>query len=99
MKLSEWIKLNNIPNNRILKILEYYESIDPISFNDPEDVKAEVEVHGLRWVANKYGVREKELKEYGWRFKKRDDKGKKREETPIIKTNEQKPLVDIFDDE
>ena len=42
---------------------------------------------------------EKELKEYGWRFKKRDDKGKKREETPIIKTNEQKPLVDIFDDE
>ena len=40
----------------------------------------------------------KELKEYGWRFKKRDEKGKKREETPIIKTNEQKPLVDIFDD-
>ena len=75
MKLSEWIKANNIPNNRILKVLEYYESI------------------------NKYGVREKELKEYGWRFKKRDDKGKKREETPIIKTNEQKPLVDIFDDE
>lgn len=98
MKLSEWIKLNNIPNNRILKILEYYESLEPISFNDPEDVKAEVEEHGLRWVANKYGVREKELKEYGWRFKKRDEKGKKREETPIIKTNEQKPLVDIFDD-
>ena len=72
MKLSEWIKANNIPNNRILKVLEYYESIDP---------------------------REKELKEYGWRFKKRDEKGKKREETPIIKTNEQKPLVDIFDDE
>ena len=65
MKLSEWIKLNNIPNNRILKVLEYYESIEPISFNDPEDVKAEVEEHGLRWVANKYGVREKELKEYG----------------------------------
>ena len=65
MKLSEWIKANNIPNNRILKVLEYYESI----------------------------------KEYGWRFKKRDEKGKKREETPIIKTNEQKPLVDIFDDE
>ena len=81
MKLSEWIKANNIPNNRILKVLEYYES------------------NGLRWVANKYGVREKELKEYGWRFKKRDEKGKKREETPIIKTNEQKPLVDIFDDE
>ena len=37
MKLSEWIKANNIPNNRILKVLEYYESIDPISFNDPED--------------------------------------------------------------
>ena len=64
MKLSEWIKLNNIPNNRILKILEYYESVEPITFNDPEDVKAEVEEHGLRWVANKYGVREKELKEY-----------------------------------
>ena len=28
----------------------------------------------------------------------RDEKGKKREETPIIKTDEQKPLVDIFDD-
>ena len=53
MKLSEWIKANNIPNNRILKVLEYYESIDPITFNDPEDVKSEVEEHGLRWVANK----------------------------------------------
>ena len=50
MKLSEWIKANNIPNNRILKVLEYYESIDPITFNDPEDVKSEVEEHGLRWV-------------------------------------------------
>ena len=33
--------------------------------------------------------------EYGWRFRKRDAKGKRREETPIIKTDEQKPLVDI----
>ncbi|AMK15717.1 hypothetical protein [Methanobrevibacter olleyae] len=98
MKLSKWIKLNNIPNNRILKILEDYEKIEPISFNNPEDVKAEVEGHGLRWVANKYGVSEKELKEYGWRFKKRDVNGKRRKETPIIKTDEQKPLVDIFDD-
>ena len=99
MKLSEWIKLNNIPNNRILQILEDWENIEPIDFNDPEDVKAEVEEHGLRWVANKYQVSEKDLKEYGWRFRKRDDKGKRREETPIIKTDEQKPLVDIFDDE
>ena len=59
MKLSEWIKLNNIPNNRILTILEEYENIEPISFNDPEDVKAEVEEHGLRLVANRYGVSEK----------------------------------------
>ena len=99
MKLSEWIKLNNIPNNRILTILEEYENMEPISFNDPEDVKREVEENGLRWVANKYGISEKVLKEYGWRFKKRDEKGKRREETPIIKTDEQKPLVDIFDDE
>lgn len=99
MKLSEWIILNNIPNNKILTILEEYENIEAIEFNDPEDVKAEVEEHGLRYVAHKYGVGEKELKEYGWRFKKRDDKGKKREETPIIKTDEQKPLVDIFGDE
>ena len=99
MKLSEWIKINNIPNNRILKVLEDYENIEPIRFNEPEDVKREVEENGLRWVANKYGVSEKELKEYGWRFRKRDEKGKKREETPIIKTDEQKPLVDIFDDD
>ena len=65
MKLSEWIKLNNIPNNRILKLLEEYENIEPIRFNNPEDVKAEVEENGLRWVANKYGVSEKDLmKEY-----------------------------------
>ena len=95
MKLSEWIKINNIPNNRILKVLEDYENIEPIRFNEPEDVKREVEENGLRWVANKYGVSEKELKEYGWRFRKRDAKGKRREETPIIKTEEQKPLVDI----
>ena len=98
MKLSEWIKINNIPNNRILKVLEDYENIEPIRFKEPEDVKREVEENGLRWVANKYGVSEKELKEYGWRFRKRDAKGKRREETPIIKTDEQKPLVDIFDD-
>ena len=72
MKLSEWIKINNIPNNRILKVLEDYENIEPIRFNEPEDVKREVEENGLRWVANKYGVSEKELKEYGWRFRKRD---------------------------
>ena len=65
MKLSEWIKINNIPNNRILKVLEDYENIEPIRFNEPEDVKREVEENGLRWVANKYGVSEKELKEYG----------------------------------
>jgi len=99
MKLSDWIKSNNIPNNKILTVLEYYESIEPIEFNDPEDVKREVEEHGIRYVAHKYGVGEKELKEYHWRFKKRDDKGKKREETPIIKTDEQKPLVDIFGDD
>lgn len=99
MKLSEWIIINKIPNNKILTILEEYENIEAIEFNDPEDVKAEVEEHGLRYVAHKYGVNEKELKEYGWRFKKRDAKGKKREETPIIKTDEQKPLVDIFGDE
>ena len=98
MKLSEWIKLNNIPNNRILEVLEEYEDLKPMEFNDPKDIKAEVEEHGIRFVAYKYGVSEKDLKEYGWRFKRRDDKGKKREETPIIKTDEQKPLVDIFDD-
>ena len=98
MKLSEWIKINNIPNNRILKVLEDYENIEPIRFNEHEEVKRKVEENGLRWVANKYGVSEKELKEYGWRFRKRDAKGKRREETPIIKTDEQKPLVDIFDD-
>ncbi|WP_297979215.1 hypothetical protein [uncultured Methanobrevibacter sp.] len=98
MELSEWIKLNNIPNNRILKILEEYEQIKAIEFNDPEDVQKEVEEHGLRYVAYKYNVGEKELKEYGWRFKKRDKDGKRREETPIVKTDEQKPLVDIFDD-
>ena len=98
MKLSEWIKINNIPNNRILKVLEDYENIEPIRFNEPEDVKREVEENGLRWVANKDGVSEKELKEYGWRFRKRNSKSKRREETPIIKTDEQKPLVDIFDD-
>ena len=99
MKLSEWIKANNIPNNRIIEVLEFYESIDPIEFNSPEDIKHEVEEHGLRYVANKYKVSEKALKEYGWRFKKRDAKGKKREETPIVKHDEQKPLVDIFDDD
>ena len=26
MKLSEWIRENDIPNNRILEVLEYYES-------------------------------------------------------------------------
>ncbi len=62
MKLSEWIKANNIPNNRILKVLEYYESIDPISFNDPEDVKAEVEEHGLRWVKKKTEFVKKNLR-------------------------------------
>ena len=99
MKLSEWIKLNNIPNNRILAILEEYENLDAIEFNNPEDVQAEVEEHGLRYVAHKYGVTEKALREYGWRFKRRDAKGKRREETPIIKTDEQKPLVDIFGDD
>ena len=69
MKLSEWIKINNIPNNRILKVLEDYENIEPIRFNEPEDVKREVEENGLRWVANKYGVSEKELKEYGIPFR------------------------------
>ena len=96
MKLSEWIKTNNIPNNKILTVLEYYESIEPIEFNDPEDVKKEVEEHGIRYVAHKYGVGEKELKEYHWRFKRRDANGKRREETPIVKTNEQGTVVDIF---
>ena len=77
MKLSEWIRENDIPNNRILEVLEYYESIK-------------------RYVAYKYGLSEKELKEYHWRFKRRDANGKRREETPIVKTNEQGTVVDIF---
>ena len=67
MKLSEWIRENDIPNNRI-----------------------------IRYVAYKYGLSEKELKEYHWRFKRRDANGKRREETPIVKTNEQGTVVDIF---
>ena len=96
IKLSEWIKENDIPNNRILEVLEYYEDIEPLEFNDPDDVKREVEEHGLRFVAYKYGLSEKELKEYHWRFKKRDAKGKRREETPIVKKHEQGTVVDIF---
>ena len=38
MKLSEWIRENDIPNNRILEVLEYYESIKPLEFNNPDDV-------------------------------------------------------------
>ena len=42
MKLSEWIRENDIPNNRILEVLEYYESIKPLEFNNPDDVRLEV---------------------------------------------------------
>ena len=80
MKLSEWIRENDIPNNRILEVLEYYESIKPLEFNNPDDVRLEVEEHGIRYVAYKYGLSEKELKEYHWRFKRRDANGKRREE-------------------
>ncbi|MEE0924636.1 MAG: hypothetical protein U0L35_02895, partial [Methanobrevibacter sp.] len=66
MKLSEWIRENDIPNNRILEVLEYYESIKPLEFNNPDDVRLEVEEHGIRYVAYKYGLSEKELKEYHW---------------------------------
>ena len=72
MKLSEWIRENDIPNNRILEVLEYYESIKPLEFNNPDDVRLEVEEHGIRYVAYKYGLSEKELKEYHWRFKRRN---------------------------
>ena len=78
MKLSEWIRENDIPNNRILEVLEYYESIKPLEFNNPDDVRLEVEEHGIRYVAYKYGLSEKELKEYHWRFKRRMEKGEKR---------------------
>ena len=96
MKLSEWIRENDIPNNRILEVLEYYESIKPLEFNNPDDVRLEVEEHGIRYVAYKYGLSEKELKEYHWRFKRRDANGKRREETPIVKTTEQGTVVYIF---
>lgn len=95
--LYEYCINNNLSKERILDVLKEYDSIKKFETNNVEDVMRECREFGLEYVSKKYNVRIDDLKQYPkFRFKKRDDKGKKRE--PVrVPTKPTNPVVDIFD--
>lgn len=96
--LSEWFKKNPVSKNKMLDVIKEWEEIEPFETDDICSLEAAVAKHGRRYVAYQKGVSEDTIKEHKWKFKRFDVNGKRRKETPIHKTDEQEPIVDIFAD-
>ena len=96
--LYEYCINNNLSKDQILAVLKEYDSTKKFETNNVEDVQREVQEKGPSYVSSKYGVKSDLLKQYpGFRFKKRDKDGKKRQEQTISVAQE--PVFDLFGDD
>lgn len=96
--LLEWFKRNPVSKKKMLDVIEEWESIKPFETDDIESLEKAVAEHGRRYVAYQKGVSEETIKSHKWKFRRFDDDGKRRKETPIHKEAEQEPIFDIFDE-